>query len=280
MTNGEQEGGIRRILIALDASPHSLAALQSAAELAARLNADLLGLYVEDINLVRLGMLPNARQVAYFSATLRAYGPAQVEEELRSQANQARRALTQAARRAHLRSEFRVTRGVIPVELIQAAQEADLIILGKSGWSRGRRMGSTTRLLVAQSPRQMLVLQHGTRLGLNLAAIYSGSPLSQKALRAAADLLQGVSGCLTIYLVADDIEQARHLQDQASTWLRERQLGAGFRWLIQPSAPNLARTLETEQFGALIIPGDCEKIPPDVLASLIDEVRLPVLVVR
>jgi nucleotide-binding universal stress UspA family protein len=280
MTNGEQEGGIRRILIALDASPHSLAALQAAAELAARFNADLLGLYVEDINLVRLAQMPNARQVAYFSATLRSYGPAQVEEELRSQANRARQALAQVSRRARLRSEFRVTRGVIPVELIQAAQEADLVILGKSGWSRGRRMGSTTRLMVAQSPRQMLVLQEGAQLSLTLAVIYSGSPLSEKALQAAGGLLHGTIGFLTVYLVADDIEKARSLQSEASSWLRERKLAARFRWLIQPAAENLARTLEAEQYGALIIPGDCENIPPELLASLIDEVRLPVLVVR
>lgn len=280
MSSAEQEGGIRRILIALDASPHSLAALQAAAQLAARLNAELLGLYVEDINLVRLAQMPNARQVAFFSATLRAYGPAQVEEELRAQANRARQALAQAAQRAQLRSEFRITRGVIPVELIQAAEQADLVIVGKSGWSRGRRMGSTTRLLLAQSPRQMLVLQQGAYLGPALALIYSGSMLSAKALQTASGLLEGSSGFLTLYLIAEDIEKARALQDEAARWLRERQISARFRWLIRPAAESLARTLEAEQYGALIIPGDCENIPQETLASLIDEIRLPVLVVR
>jgi nucleotide-binding universal stress UspA family protein len=44
---------IRRILVALDASPHSFAALEAAAHLAAHLEAELFGLYVEDENLLR-----------------------------------------------------------------------------------------------------------------------------------------------------------------------------------------------------------------------------------
>ena len=46
---------IRRILVALDASPASLSAMQNAVELAARLGAELIGLFVEDINLLRAG---------------------------------------------------------------------------------------------------------------------------------------------------------------------------------------------------------------------------------
>ena len=46
---------IRRILVALDTSKHSLAALEAADELAAWLKAELFGLFVEDINLLRPG---------------------------------------------------------------------------------------------------------------------------------------------------------------------------------------------------------------------------------
>ena len=48
----------RRILVALDASAHSHAALAAAVALAARLHAEIEGLFVEDINLLRLAELP------------------------------------------------------------------------------------------------------------------------------------------------------------------------------------------------------------------------------
>ena len=52
-----------RILVALDASPQSEAALRAAAELAALLEAELEGLFVEDINLLHLCGLPFGREI-------------------------------------------------------------------------------------------------------------------------------------------------------------------------------------------------------------------------
>jgi hypothetical protein len=60
---------IRRILIALDASPDGLSALETSAWLAARMNAELQGLFVEDESLLRIAEIPLAREVPYFSAT-------------------------------------------------------------------------------------------------------------------------------------------------------------------------------------------------------------------
>jgi K+-sensing histidine kinase KdpD len=51
---------IRRILVALDASPDSLAALKTAADLARRMEAELMGLFVEDIELLRMADSPYA----------------------------------------------------------------------------------------------------------------------------------------------------------------------------------------------------------------------------
>ena len=71
MNAREHEIVIQRILVALDASPHSQAALDAAATLAARVSAELQGLFIEDVNLLRLAELPFAREVGSFTATHR-----------------------------------------------------------------------------------------------------------------------------------------------------------------------------------------------------------------
>ncbi|MGD9028912.1 MAG: universal stress protein, partial [Anaerolineae bacterium] len=63
MREQDEELTIRRILIALDASSHSIAALRAAARLASSLEAELHGLFVEDINLLRAAGLPMAREL-------------------------------------------------------------------------------------------------------------------------------------------------------------------------------------------------------------------------
>ena len=54
---------LRRIVVGLDAGPRDRAALEAAAQLAARMQAELVGLFVEDIDLLHLAGLPFAREV-------------------------------------------------------------------------------------------------------------------------------------------------------------------------------------------------------------------------
>ena len=79
-------GGFRRILVALDASRESDAALAAAAELAQQLDAELMGLFIEDIDLLNLAALPFSREVAVLSLSGRGLDPERVARELRSKA--------------------------------------------------------------------------------------------------------------------------------------------------------------------------------------------------
>ena len=62
-----------------------------------------------------------------------------MQRQLRAQAQRARQALALLAERSDVSWSFRVARGAIAAELLSAAAEADLTILGKTGWSLTRR---------------------------------------------------------------------------------------------------------------------------------------------
>ena len=80
-----------RIVVALDASPHSLAALRAAAQLAATIQAELYGLFVEDSDLLRLCDLPFCQEIGSFSATVRRLDSRSVERTLRVRAGHVQR---------------------------------------------------------------------------------------------------------------------------------------------------------------------------------------------
>jgi nucleotide-binding universal stress UspA family protein len=280
MTGGDEEKTIRRILLAIDASPHSLAALNAAAELAALLDAELLGLFVEDINLLKLADLSFSRQVGFHSASARQFSRQQIEQELRAQANRAKKALAIASQKARVRSNFKVVRGMIVYELLQAAQEVDLVIVGKASWSRSRGLGSTTRTLIAHSPCQTLIIQQGSRLGMVMGLLYDGSDLSKKALIAAEALLKQRSGFLTVIILAEDIEKARDLQTEVTIWLREHQLASRFRWLLTTAGGNLTGLVKAEQIGVLLIPAGFGSGSPNEVSQLLNELDTPVFLIR
>ncbi|MBM4429906.1 MAG: universal stress protein [Chloroflexi bacterium] len=273
---------IRRILVALDASQHSLVALETAAELAARLEAELVGLFVEDINLLRLAELPFAQELGIFSATGRRLDTQQVERQLQAQAERARRALATRAERAHVRWSFQVTRGVVAPQLLIAASEADLLILGRTSGSvsRSTRAGSTARAMAVGATCPALVMTQVARLRLPLLLLYDGSPSAQKAVAVAAGLVRGEDRHLIVFILTDSPEQAQGLKQQVSQWLQERGLVARYRLVPGVSVGRLREMIETEGCGTLVLPAQTACLENEELLSLMEELELPMLIVR
>jgi nucleotide-binding universal stress UspA family protein len=272
---------IRRILVALDASPHSQAALDAAAQLAARFRAELQGLFVEDVNLLKLADWPLAREVGLHTATRRRLDVQDLQRQLRAQARRVQERLTAIAERDRLQFSFRVARGRISSELLAASSDVDLVILGKSGWSlhRRRRLGSTARAIISGAPALTLLLKEGTCLGLPVMAVYDGSHLAQKALSAAAVLARSQEGAVTV-VVVDGESEAERLKDQAAAQLRIHDVKGRYRLLTRSGAPKLAQLVRTEDCGTLVLPAKVALLKDEALLALLDEIDVPTLFVR
>lgn len=280
MPEKERGDSIRRILVALDASPHSLAALQAAVELAAQLGAEVEGLFVEDINLLKLSDLPMARELVVYATHPRHLDRKRMAEQLQLQARMARKALEEVAEKAQVHWSFRVARGVIAAELLAAAAEMDLILLGRTGWSNRRRLGSTTLAVASQAGSHTLIIQRGAHLGLPVGIVYDGSIHAQRAFVTAVDLLRQRDGYLIIIIKAEDLESARQLQTEITEWVRERNVHSHFRWLVGEDMSGLTALIEEERCGILVLPAEVESLQGENLKLVLDQVQCPVLLVH
>lgn len=281
MSSMERESGIRRILVALDASPHSLAALEAAAELAVRLRAELTGLFVEDADLLNVAGLPFARQVGAFSTGSRRLDTRRVEHQLRNQAEKARQALETTAERAQVRWSFRVTRGQVAAEVSAATADTDLLIMGQTGWSPGRRrrLGNTAQDVLSRTSCLAMVLRQGMRLGVPVIALYDGGPASQRALGVALQLVQEKQGSLKVLLVAPRVSDARFLQDQVGARLGKSGMEREFQMVVGATGEELVRAVKDLGQGLLVL-GESELLTGERLQTLIDATECPALVVR
>ncbi len=282
MSEQNDELTIQRILVAMDASRHSLAALEAAVELATDLDAELQGLFVEDVNLLRLARLPVAREVSYpypYAAAAR-IERARMERQLRAQAAQARQALATACERQQIKWSFRVVRGEVAPEVLAAALGADLLSLGKASrpLTQRVRMGSTARAAAAQAPHSVLLLQRDADIGPPVVMTYDGSSTARRAMAMAERLAQESGGYLTVLILAHTPEAAQRLQTQTTDWLHGRELVVRHRWLINAGVATLTHEVRAEGSGVLVL--SAAILPPEALQTLLDEVDCPVLLVR
>jgi len=273
---------IRRILVALDASPSSQAALDAAVSLAERMKAELFGLFVEDADLLRAAESPYARQILYPSAQEAPLSRGNVERTLKAQAEQAHSSLRSAAQRAHLQYSFRSVRGQVSAELLAAAGETDLVALGKLGWSLGAplRLGSTALQLAASTLSVLLLSERRAPAALHLLAYYDASPEARQALTWAAQLAAADSGSLTVLLATPDAARAQAMQHEVAAILKGTKLNIQFRRADPASRTEMLRVLRETENGMFVM-GSREPFRQLLgLESLLRESKIAVLLLR
>jgi hypothetical protein len=172
----------RRIVVGLGAATRQRE-LEAAASLAGRIDAELVGLFVEDAQLLRFAALPFAREIGFASAQRRRLEVPVLERAMRAHAADAERALAGTAAGTALRWSFRVARGVVAVELVSAAIGAlaqdralRLLLLG-DGESPVTRWAEEACASFAQGePAMRPELVHAANLAELAAALDAGEP--------------------------------------------------------------------------------------------------------
>jgi nucleotide-binding universal stress UspA family protein len=279
MKEQDEERTIRRILIGLDASPHSLAALKAAAKLASALDAELHGLFVEDVNLLRAAGLPMAKELQFPFATHARMNPERMRRQLRAQARQARRALRSICRREQIEWTFQVVRGGVPSKVLEEAAKADLLCLGRIGRPVMQRpgLGSTARAAAMRAQRSVLLISHGRLIGPPVVVAYDGSPGAKSALLLAARLVQELGGVLSVLVPAGVTRSSKEIQGQIGDQLGDQKLMIRYRELVGSGVIPLVSAIEIERCGILVLSKTV--LPSHQVGELLGAVDCPVLLV-
>jgi hypothetical protein len=123
---------VRRILVALNAISDSRAAIERAAALATAFEAELTGLFIEDVNLLHMADLPGY-EVILATGRVQKTDRNMIEQQLRSRAEQARTTMARIATAQRLTWSFEVRRGRLGEALLEAAKLADVVAAEWSG---------------------------------------------------------------------------------------------------------------------------------------------------
>lgn len=271
------ERPFRRILVALDASRASLAALEEAAALAARHGAELNGLFVEDVDLLRTAALAFAGQVTLLGGV--PVPSASIVPGLKALAERAEAALAAAAASRQLRWSFRVARGRVVREVLHAASSADLLVLGRAGRGLGGhsgRSGSTAATAAAQAHPPVLVTSLDAGAVSRLAVAWDGSTGAAGALDLALRLSAFGEGTPALLVAARAREEAAALAVAAAARAGRR---LPWAWVGGANPGDLRRALPRD---AVLVLGTGSPVAGGEagLVRLLDEAHCPVLLTR
>lgn len=115
---------VERIVVGLDWRSRPDAVLAELARLADRMQAELIGLFIVDIELLHLAALPFAREVGFPSAVRRELDLQRMERAFEALADELRRSCEAVLEGLSARWSFRVARGSRAEQLLSAATEA------------------------------------------------------------------------------------------------------------------------------------------------------------
>lgn len=280
MTTGT---GFRRILVALDASPGSLAALHAAVELAGRLHAELMGLFVEDAELLRAAEHPLGRHVSLPSGVGAPIRDAAIAAQLRTLAERAQAALRAALLRAGVSGSFRVARGGVVPEVLAAAREVDLLILGLAGrpLAATTRLGRTAGAAAERTAGPVLLLPQTGTLAGPIVVLVEASAGAERALETAARLAAAADVHeVSLLAVAATEADASARAQRAGEWLAAHGLGTGCRVFAPSQRAALGRALRGEGKGVLVVAADSPLVSERGLRAFLDETGRALLIAR
>jgi hypothetical protein len=189
----------RRVLVVLGAAPGSARRLEAAARLAARFHAELVGLFVEDQNLLHMAALPFTRVTGHGPLST-AVDRLTVERSLRRAALEARAVLEEAATRAPVRWSFTTVRGLVAPALAAAADASDLLVLERR--TLGRELAAT----VAAVRGAVLCIREERAESRTVFVFWEEGAAGREALVVAARFAAAADRRLAVLVPADGVD--------------------------------------------------------------------------
>ncbi|WP_455219992.1 hypothetical protein [Kaarinaea lacus] len=252
-----REAKVLQILLALDAASENQDALESAIILAAQLRAELIGLFVEDIDLLRSAQLPFTSEVVADSGEERSFTSNHIEKSLRAWTKQMQALLTKEAQKANIKCSFRTVKGRHIDTLLSETGEYNLLIISHS---RQQLISPITKSDV-------------------IYLVFDGSSEAHHGVAIISEM--ALHGLRNIVLIDTCSEDTEYGAKKAAEWLSRHGVHVFVQKLTGDPARSLPPLLKKYPAALLLVPAHFPMhYEPESLKVLQKKLNCPVVIVR
>ena len=269
-----------RVVVWLDPTAPQENSLPVLASLGAA--AEILGLFVEDINLLELSRLPVAREITFEGPGAKLIEPRNIERQFRAHGNRMQNLFETAVKNIGASHSFQVIRGELCAELLKVSTDCDMLVLSHSRRHLGPRLTIRTRLgeILESGPPTLVFVQEQWRTGQRVATLFDGSEQSLTALRIAVSIASSENLDLSVWLPdLADVER-QQLEVRAREVINGSLTRYSLRALRAQNVDALVKAASAENIRALVLPGLRSVETRQLIAELLDRVNCSLIVTR
>ena len=272
---------VERILVSLDSSKHSFAALKVAVDLARHYDATLNGVFVEDVALLGLAEMPFRQEVGEYTAIVREISTDGITRGIYVQSRWVIRTFQKLINQTDLVGDFAILRGNVIETIQKESSKCDLLIIGKGGTSPFSRykLGSTTRAMIDQHQKSLVLVEEGNRLGNPLILLYDNSPIGQVSLETAGDLL-GPDNNLVVLISDEDSKTFTQAKEDVHHWAAANNLNITIQKYTYRTFARFIQRIKGLKEGLFILPRVTGMEKRQFVEYCLENVSLPILLVR
>lgn len=246
---------LREILVAIDTSTHSHAALEAAVALAKTMEANIQGLFVEDELWNKITNLPSTRAVNALTGDVLPLENDTLEHQVAILRNRLRRKLEKMSSRNRVKYSWSSARGNVENKILEASKNADLITIGLKGQSaRRKNLGSSAKMIIQKAEKPVLILKEGLHLGTTLTAVYDASKESQKGIRLALKIAEKNKSSLKVLVVDNNPDAVDQRNKELEKILENTEVSVQVELMNSTDLGSFLNSINEQRSGLLIIP--------------------------
>jgi len=255
-----------RITVMFGNTDADRSALEMLGLLTAETPSEILGLFMEDSELLSLAELPVAREYCCLTQVERQLNSADLQRQLRIQARSAQQALAAIAERIGFSWSFQTVRGSLAGLLESAAEDMDLLLLAAARRSLPVVPGHFASKTLTRPSRQPV------------SVIFDGSAVAQRALAVALRIVRAGEQSLNVFLVATNAADFLSLRAQSTALAGP--VALRFHELPNPEFGEILAAVRSERAGTLVLGMDERLISPKSVELLRNRLSCPAVLVK
>lgn len=249
-----------RILVSLDFDESSSSFIKSLITLAAHLNAEICGLFIEDSELQQVASLPFSREIIFPTAHTRQLDGEQIARHLKKHAEALRKIMQELSQLSNVACTFKTTRGPRIESILNESYHFQIVAFLPEKYSA----------IKARKAARLEELINPTML------LYDSSKQADKSATIVKSLAEkGDLHHLTVLTLNADCET------KAKTQFSFEKVKTDYQHIDSYSIPNITSLVESQRTGLLILPLEDALIKQSKeIKKMLDVLECPLLLVR